>query len=270
MDKHSTAFSQAMSYLVECMRLEARHSASGFFLVVLIAIALGGLCWFAATQYTKLWNLHYNATLTLHTLCGFAALLTLMFTIAFVSLDYAKQVAQTALNRWYQSISADRKFLNDTYVDAYYAVQRSGYERFDPVKHLPPSDPNSRMPFTKRETKVLVGKLYADASLTHFRRTNPYLSRVIMPGNQDVPASVIFTDINEYFAAHRTDKVPPVYFLDRGVKIAANLFRQNLETQTPKVVSSARRWITMLFLTVQLIPFGLIGVSAYLDLKTTT
>ena len=269
MENNTTAFSQAAAFLVECMRLEARRSASGFFLTVLVAIALGGLCWFAATQYTKLWNLRYNATLTLHTLCGIAALLTLVFTIAFVSLDYAKDVARDRLNRWYRTISTDRKFMNDTYVDCYNVVLRSGYERFDPTRNFPPSDPRSTMPITTQQTKILVGKLYADASLANFRRTNPYLSRVIMPGNQDVPASVILQDMNTFFAAHKAEK-NPIYNLNHGVDIAANLFRQNLETQTPKVVSSARRWITALFLAVQIIPFGLIGLAAYQDLKTTT
>jgi hypothetical protein len=269
MPKNPTAFSQAMSYLLECMRLEARHSASGFFLVVGIAIALGALCWFAATQYTKLWNLNYNATLTLHVLCAIAATLTLFFTIAFVSLDYAKQVAADGLNRWYKTISADTKFLNDTYVDAYNAVLRSGYERFDPTRNFPPSDPRSTLPITNQQTRLLLGKLYADASLANFRQTNPYLSRVIMPGNEDVPASVILDSMNQFFVAHRTDKYP-VYNLNNGVDIAANLFRQNLQGQTPKVVSSSRRWITALFLAVQLIPFGLIGFSAYMDLKTST
>jgi hypothetical protein len=268
METHTSTFSQAMQYLVECMRHEARHSASGFFITVLIALALGGLCWFLATQYTKLWNLRYNATFTLHILCAIAAGVTVIFTIAFVSLDYAKEIARDRLNVWHQTIKSDPKFLNATFADAYYEVKRRGMERFDPRLHPAPPDPNARMPLTQQRTMVFVGRLYADASLKNFRKTNPLLSSIIMPGNADVPAPMITADINNFFATHRGE-ARPSYALDRGVDLAASLFQSNLEGQTSKVVTKARRWITVLFLLVQMIPFGLIGYSAYMDLKST-
>jgi hypothetical protein len=269
MEKHTSTFSQAMDYLVECMRHEAQ-SASGFFLTVAIALVLGGLCWFLATQYTKLWNLRYNATFTLHILCAIAAGMTVLFTIAFVSLDYAKEIARERLNKWHESILADTPFLNATYADAYYRVKRQGVERFDPILNPPPSNiKKSTFPLGHPQTLLFVGKLYADASLAHFRKTNPFLSRIIMPGNTDVPAPVITADMNKYFAAHRGEKAPE-YQLWHGVDIAAALFQKNLESQTSKVVTKARRWITMLFLLVQLIPFGLIGYSAYMDLQSST
>lgn len=269
MEKHTSTFSQAMDYLLECMRHTARHSASSFFLTVAIALVLGGLCWFLATQYTKLWNLRYNATFTLHILCAIAAGMTVLFTIAFVSLDYAKEIAREQLAEWHRTIKSDRKFLNATYADAYYRVKNTGWERFDPVLDPPPSNPNTAMPLTRPQTMVFVGKLYADASLANFRKTNPFLSRIIMPGNAEVPAPVISADMNRFFAEHRSEK-RPIYNMNRGVDIAADLFQRNLESQTPKVVTKARRWITVLFLLVQLIPFGLIGYSAYMDLHSTT
>jgi hypothetical protein len=267
METHTSTFSQAMEYLVECMRHEARHSASGFFITVAIALALGGLCWFLATQYTKLWNLRYNATFTLHILCAIAAGITVIFTIAFVSLDYAKEIARDRLNKWHQTIKSDSKFLNATFADAYYQVKNRRMERYDPRLHPAPPDPHARMPLTQQRTMVFVGQLYADASLANFRRTNPFLSSIIMPGNADVPAPIITADINSYFAAHRGE-AHPNYYLDHGVDIAASLFQSNLEAQTSKVVTKARRWITLLFLLVQMIPFGLIGYAAYTDLKS--
>ena len=91
------------------------------------------------------------------------------------------------------------KFLNATYADAYYRVKRTGWERFDPVYDPPPSNPNTAMPLTRPQTMVFVGKLYADASLVNFRKTNPLLSRIIMPGNTDVRAPVISADMNRFF-----------------------------------------------------------------------
>lgn len=267
METHTSTFSQATEYLVECMRHEAGHS--NFFLTVLIALALGGLCWFLATQYTKLWNLRYNATFRLQILCAIAALLTVLFTIAFVSLDYAKEIARERLNQWHATIKSDRKFLNETFVRAYYEVKNRRLERFDPRLHPPPPSPNARVPLTNQRTMIFVGQLYADAALANFRKTNPFLSGIIMPANADVPAPIIAADINRFFAVHRGEK-NPTYLLDNGVDMAAGLFASNLEAQTPKVVTKARRWITLLFLLVQMIPFGLIGYSAYMDLKSTT
>lgn len=256
---------QALEYLVECMRHLARHSASNFFLTVAVAVALGGLCWFLATQYTKLWNLRYNATFNLHILCAISAMVTVVFTIAFVSLDYAKEIARAKLGDWHRLINSDRQFTETTYADAYNKVKSQGRERFDPARHFPPGRPNSSMPMARPETQIFVSKLTADAALAHFRRTNPFLSKVIMPGNADVPAPVITNDMKTFFATPNHGN----YHMNRGVDIAASLFERNLELQTPKVVSRTRRWITMLFLLVQMIPFGLIGYYAYKDLKST-
>src|SRR5258708_38248494 len=121
METHASTFSQGMEYLVECMRHEARNP--NFFLTVLIALALGGLCWFLATQYTKLWNLRYNATFNLHILCAISAVVTVVFTIAFVSLDYAKEIAHAKLGDWHRLINSDRKFSDTTYADAYNKVK---------------------------------------------------------------------------------------------------------------------------------------------------
>jgi hypothetical protein len=268
MEKHTSNFSQAMDYLVQCMRHEAQ-SASGFFFTMAIALALGGLCWFLATQYTKLWNLRYNATFTLHILCAIAAGMTMLFTIAFVSLDYAKDIARNKVGEWHKMIKSDEKFLHATYADVYYRVKNQGVERFDPVQYPPPQYSNTAIPLAHPQTMVYVGKLYADASLSNFRKTNPLLSSIIMPGNADVPAPVITADMNKFFVDHRGEK-RPIYPLDHGVDIAADLFQRNLESQTSKVVTKARRWITVLFLLVQMIPFGLIGYSAYKDLQYTT
>ncbi len=232
-----------------------------------MAILLGGLCWYAATQYTKLWNLHYTPTLTAHILCGVAAVLTMMFTIAFISLDKARDIAMDHVNRWHNQISRDKTFLDQTYASVWYLVQKTGWEHFD-QRNPPPDQPHSTLPISDQRTRVFVGKYYADASVEHFRKTNPLLSRMIWPGNAAVPVEAIRKDMNEFFSVKRGPN--ETYHLNRGVDIAANLFRENLETQTPQVVSKTRWRITVLFLLVQLIPFGLIGYAAYEDLKTTT
>jgi hypothetical protein len=267
MEKHTSTFSQALDYVMECVRLSARHSPGGFFLTVIVAILLGGLCWYAATQYTKLWNLRYTPTLVAHVLCGIAAVLTMLFTIAFASLDYAKDIALDHVNRWNRAINRDDKFLNDTYVGVYYAVKGQGVEHFD-QRNPPPNDPHSTIPMNSQQTRVFVGKFYADAAVTHFRKTNPLLSRMIWPGNASVPVEVIHQDMNNFFNTHHDPK--DHYNLNHGVDIAADLFRKNLVTQTPEVVTKTRWRISLLFILVQLIPFGLIGYAAYEDLKYTT
>jgi hypothetical protein len=267
MEKHTSTFSQTIDYLMECMRLEARHSGGGFFIAVLVAILLGGLCWYAATQYTKLWNLHYTPTLTAQVLCGIAAVLTMLFTVAFISLDKGREIAVDHLNRWHRAINNDKKFQDETYAKVWYLVKKTGWERFGPT-NPPPDQPHSTLPINDPRTRVFVGKYYADASVEHFRKTNPLLSRLIWPANAAVPVEAIRKDIDD-FVSHK--KGPnDWYYLGRGVDIAANLFQENLETQTPQVVSKTRWRITVLFLLVQLIPFGLIGYAAYEDLKTTT
>lgn len=60
------------------------------------------------------------------------------------------------------------------------------------------------------------------------------------------------------------------YQVKDAVRLVAKTIREDLEKQAPRVVKLSRIILVILFLLVQLIPFGLIGYAAYKNLKIKT
>jgi hypothetical protein len=256
---------EAIGLLMECARLMASRDPGKFMLMLVAAIALAGGCWWLCTHYTKLWNLRYHVTFTHHVLCGVAALLTLVFTVVFMSLAYAKDVAARKIGDWHEEVKSDREFHTVNYAMAYEAAKSGGLEQFDPVKHPPPGHPNSQIPLNHQETRLRITQLYANRSVEHFRQRHPLLSRLIWPA-REIPMEILLKDMQDWFAKNPSG----LYMLNRGVDLAANQIEQALEPRTPVVVKYARTAATLLFLLVQAVPFGLIGYAAYHDVQTIT
>jgi hypothetical protein len=256
---------EAVAFLLECMRLFAQREPALFLLSFVAAVALGALCWWACTHYTRLWNLGFHATLTHHALCGAAALLTIVFALTFFALSQAKEVARIKIAAWHRDIRADIPFSQTLYATAYNNARQAGLERFDPNKHFPPGHPKSLMPLNHEKTRIETSKLYGDAACANFRQRHPFLARVIWPSGA-IPLDVIIADMRNWFARNPNG----TYQLHRGIDLAAEQINKALEPNTPRVVSTARRYATLLFLLVQAIPFSLIGYAAYRDLKEVT
>jgi hypothetical protein len=70
-------------------------------------------------------------------------------------------------------------------------------------------------------------------------------------------------DIREYFR----NNPGTMYPLERAVEIAAEHISESLLEQSPKTVWKTQLILIILFMVVQLIPFGTIGYFAYKDLK---
>ena len=255
----------AIAFVLECMRLFAREQTGSFLLSILVAILLGAGCWWACTHYTRLWNLQFHATVVHHALCGMAAILTILFTVAFAGLSQAKEVARRKIDAWHQDIRKDRPFGQKLYRQVYYDAQRAGLEVFKPNEHFPPGHPKSLMPLHHMQTRIHTSKVYGDAACASFRERYPFLSRVIWPSGE-IPLDVVNADMQQWFAKNPNG----IYQLNRGIDLAAEQIQKALGPNTPKVVTTARRYATFLFLLVQALPFGLIGYAAYRDLKETT
>ena len=96
-----------MSYIFEFVGfffdtfwLFAKTSPLELGLSVLAGIGLAALCWFVTVFYTRLWNTRYRPGLVHHLLCGIAALITMLFTIAYFALGYAQKAAENRVAAW--------------------------------------------------------------------------------------------------------------------------------------------------------------------------
>lgn len=246
---------------VEKLQTDARAVLLG---TLAAGVSLGVLCWIACSYYAYFWNLRFRITLTHHMFCGIATLLTMLFTLTFVSLKYTEQVAKAIVLGWQQiEILNDSSWKHATFRKAYEEVKALGIEDFTQYPH--PDQGGNLIPVSRKESQETSARVYANEAVQHFKKSHSYLS-MILKTDSDVPTEVIYKDNAQFFVDHPGQTYP----LENAVKLAADHIRQGLEPQAVRVVRVSRGVLAVLFLLVQGIPFGLIGFAAYRDLKAYT
>jgi hypothetical protein len=249
-----------LGVLWQCVTLLVQTEPALFGITLLGGIVLAALCWWAATHYSKLFNLTFQITMLHQILCAGAALLTLIFFVLFVSLQFTRQIAQQAINTWNQEVTTDPRWQGQVYVKVYYAVKATGEEDFR--NYPPPSGGRVRFPLNKPLSKHLVAAVPANEALHLFQTTNPYLSHVLsLPSH--MPDGAIINDVNGFFAQNPNG----LYLVNRAVNLTAAEIKGRLDPETPKAVLYARLILTAFFLLAQAIPFLWIGFAAYRDLQ---
>ena len=228
------------------------------FLTTLMGIGLAVLCWVICNYYTRLWNKKYHLTFTHHVLCGIAALFTFFFVLAFSGLSYLKEVSVDCLNDWSTQILNDNEWAASTFQKAFYKIKENGLEDFSNVPA--PGNLGSHIPVNNDRSKEECANIFTNEACRNFNITNSFLSKIIWT-SPEVPQEIINKDMNEYFTTNST--YPP----ERAISLATNQIKSGLILQTPRVVAIARFTLIVLFFLLQLIPFGLIGYSAYKDIK---
>src|SRR5436305_939484 len=97
-----------LSLLLGCIPIYMVKDPAGFRLTVLAGFLLAGLCWYACSVYTRMWNKRFRITVAHHVLCGFATVCTLFFTILFASLAYTKDAALASIGLWQLQLNNDQ------------------------------------------------------------------------------------------------------------------------------------------------------------------
>jgi hypothetical protein len=243
--------------LIDSARMMGKTEPAYLLLVMVGALLLAGAAWWGAVNYTKLWNLRFTPTALHHAMCGLAAFLTLLFTIAFASLGHAREVANKEIEAWKAVVSKDQKLIVDSSTKAYYAVRDAGVETLDP-RHHGIGTTGGSYPVTKDETRKMVAEIYLKYAIDNFGMQHPYLLNAIWKRRA----------INyDRVVADRQAFKGRTYPISRYFTLAGQQIQEELGPQTPRVVGSARRWLAALFLLAQALPFGLIGWAAYRDLQ---
>jgi hypothetical protein len=248
--------------ILQCVVMLKNQEFATFLGTLIGGFLLGAICWLLCSRYSRLWNLRYRVTLTHHVLCGIAAVLTLLFILTFVSLKYTRQVAEAIIASWQQQIQADSAWENKTFRKAFEQIKALGVEDFSNYPH--PDQGGHTAPASKQESRQTLATVYATEAVKHFNKSHPYLS-MILRAEPGISPKIISDDVTAFFAAHPGE----LYLNMNAVRLAADHIRRGLDVQVPRVVPISRTVIVILFLLVQAIPFGLIGVAAYRDLKVT-
>jgi hypothetical protein len=256
-------FGNVLLVLWECVRRLTQEPVL-FLLTLLGGVVLAAVCWWVCTHYARLWNLAFQITTLHQVLCAFAAILTLVFCILFVSLKYMKEIAQDAIDTWNHQVQTDHVWQTRVYTKLYYTIKATNQEDF---RNFPPPREgiSIKVPVATANSKRIVASVSANEALSLFKRENPYLSRVLsLPAS--IPEGTLVADENNFFARTPT----ALYPAERATSLTADQIKRRLDPETPKAVESARLILTACFLLAQAIPFLWIGFAAYRDLKVST
>jgi len=236
-----------------------------FSITVTIAILLSVGCWVICSYFSRLWNKRYKITSTHHVLCFFAALFTFIFSLTFVSLKYTEEVATLIVFNWETEVKNDQKWKKNTFIKAYEAVKSLNLEDFSKTLH--PNDGGNTIPATKDESRIKFASVYANEAVKHFDKSHAFLSKIIW-AKAEIPSKFISKDVKDFFS--NPLNLFQSYPVEKAINLAAQHIRQELDRQTPNVVSSLKIMLIILFFIIQSIPFGLIGYAAYKDIKIIT
>ncbi len=247
------------SLLAGCVEMLAALDRRGLYFAAGIGLVLAIICWVTCSFYSKLWNKRYQVHFVHHSLCALAALLTLAFAVVFAALKYTKEAAYASVMLWEVQINSDVPWANATFTKAYDAVKHLGVEDFTNVPA--PNTPGSHIP-TNHNVSILAAVFtYATQAAKHFNAARPFLS-LILHSQTDVPTQVLDADVKNYFATV-SKNYPP----QRAISLVTVEIKKSLDAQLPRVVIVSRRIAIAGFVLVQLIPFGLVGLAAYKDIK---
>lgn len=259
-----------MSFAVDFLSLAtgsilllAGHRAE-FAVVLGIAAVLSALCWFGAMNYSKLWNLRFATTGFHTTLCVMAAVMTFAFVILFAGFRYTKVAADHSIDAWKVSALAEQAWQENAFRSAYDAVRKLGLEDFS--KAPPPGNPSSIIPLNDPRSIATNAQVYAAAAVENFKAERPFLSKIVW-WRLSVPQQAldqISARIAHFFAFE--GKTIPTREI---VQYTADALKGPLQEGTDRVVPIGRAIVMVLFILMQLIPFGVIGWAAWRDLKVT-
>ena len=249
----------ALEWLLWCFRHFARTNMRGLVMVAALGVVLGALCWFVASRYSRLWNVRYRARPGHHVLCGLAAAATVAFTLGFAAVRYAREAALGSIDRWHTDLQHDQRWSANTFRRAYYSVQKLGLEDF--AMFPTPEVGGSAIPLNDERSRVTTAGIYADGACAHFRSSRAFLSLVLWPRSA-LPRAIVENDVRRWFALGNH-----VYPAEQAITLVARKIKEQLDSQTPRVVKLARLAAVLALLVCQAVPFSLIGWAAYRDIR---
>ena len=189
-------YSEMWSLPVYAVKAFSNHLTESF-ATLLGAILLAALCWWAASAYSRLWNLRFRITPQHHALCLLAAASTLVFVVIFASLRYTQEAAEVSIDHWRAELLSDSQWADRTFVGAYESVKALGIEDF--AQHPAPESGGRTIPLTKPESITASASVYANSAASDFRERRPFLSKVLSV-RPEIPKETVNRALKDFFA----------------------------------------------------------------------
>jgi len=225
-----------------------------------IGTVLAALGWLVSINYHRLWNRGFKIRRWHHVLCALVAFKTFLFTLIFASFMHIRAITEAVIVQWNKSLIESTAFFDGVSVKTYDEIKKLGVEDFS--GYLPPSEGGKSIPTNTKEAKELAAKIYAEAVAKNFEEMHPFLSKIIWSSPEEATKSITEQTIKFF------EENPGMsYDVENSVKTATEKIRAGLEEQIDDTVLLSRIAIVVVFLLLQLIPFGIISYQAYSELK---
>lgn len=251
---------------LQCIGILRGDDPKLFIGAVLAGLTLGGLLWWGAFGWGRLWNKKFSLTPLHHVLCALAMLFALGYSLTAVSLKYAARTIETKVRLWQDAANLDADLKNRLMVRLYDEIAARGLEDVSSIpdpRSLAPGETWTLTYKNHTETPALIGDIYTKGALQHFGKIHPLLALVLSPS---VPPEMIVEDIQ---AKARANPSEP-YALNDGTRLLVGQMFLKMSDRIWRVVLTARLVLLGLFLVFLTIPVVLIALSAYRDIRVHT
>jgi len=256
-------FSGLVEFLVELVDRLKTENFMQFRIVFLAALLLAVGMWVFCSFFSRLWNKNYHLNVWHHVLCFFAAAATFIVVLLYPSLEYLQPFAYASVQRWQKELIGDNGLWKEVIQKCRKACEAMGIKQ--------EADPW----FCQASTSTATGKkisgikkvsqIHAQAIVDNFTRKRPAL-RMILSARGRKAQEVMNAEMEDYFDKNPNSRMNH----DIIINVGADVIRRDLDQQIPKIVPYARTGLILVFLFFQAIPFGIIAIASYRDIRVHT
>ena len=251
--------------LVGCVRYLAVSNGLKLLLAIVFGLALGMIGYWLSSLSSRLWNRSYHLRSVHHIICSVAAIITLIFAVLYVAVDFMQPVAKHKIQNWRSQLLDDKDWSRAIFIKAYEAVKKSGLEDISEIGN-PLIDPNiSTIPINKWDSKKLVARVFSESSIENFERQHSFLNAALHP-EMAVSEREIAEDVLDYF---KKDPNAKSYPLNRAIDLAAARLENQAQLELPHIENYTKRVTIALFFISQLLVFAIISISSHRSLTAT-
>jgi hypothetical protein len=253
-------FSGLVDFLVELVDQLKTENFMQFRIVFVAALLLAAGMWVFCSFFSRLWNKNYHLNVWHHVLCFFAAAATFIVVLLYPSLEYLKPFAYASVQRWQKELIGDNGLWKEVIQKCRKACEDMGIKQENPVKvNVITSTPAGK----KISGIKKVSQIYAQAIVGNFVLKRPGLSLILSARGRKAQ-EVINAEMEDYFEKY--PEMASKIIIDKG----GDVIRRDLDQQIPKIVPYARTGLILIFLLFQGIPFGIIAIASYRDIRVHT
>jgi len=255
-------FSGLVEFLVELVDQLKTENFMQFRIVFVAALLLAAGMWVFCSFFSRLWNKNYHLNVWHHVLCFFAAAATFFVVLLYPSLEYLKPFAYASVQSWQSELKRNNTLWSEVSSKCLKTCIAMGIKQQTPetvtVTEITPG--GKKISGIKK-----VSQIYAQAIVDNFALKRPGL-RLILSARGRLAQEAINKEIEDYFNANPNRTMATEKIVGKG----GDVIRGDLNEQIPKIVPYARAGLILIFLLFQGIPFGMIAIASYRDIRVHT